>query len=154
MKLKQLFIGVFAALILGGCASIESLHTSQTLLDEYRLVDEWGVEESQQKIATLEKIYRQYPTNENRLRLAVVLGFSKGHSSDTKRALNLFEKTVASAPNTSTGTLAGIFIELLNTRKDLSGTRWALRKERQKVGSLEEKLQALTSIEKSLHLRD
>ncbi len=154
MRMRQALIGVVSAIVITGCASIENVHTNQTLLDEYRQLGSWSPDETDAKLKDLQEAYDRYPTDENRLRLAVVLGFGKGGNAEQDHALELFKDTVVSSPNSTTGTLSGIFIELLNTRKHLSGTRWALKKERQKVGSLEEKLEALTSIEKSLHHRD
>ncbi len=156
---------VVVALLLGGCASLEAVHTNQGLLDEYRLLATWSPQQTAKKIAMLEKTYDRYPTDENRLRLAVVHGFGSSEKAQREWAMDLFKMTQASAPNSSTGTLAGLFLEVMKTRreladtqeqleKQLSQTRWTLKKERQKIKALEKKLKAVTTIEKSLHLRD
>lgn len=143
-----------ATLLMSGCANIQAVHTNQSLLDEYSVMTSWSADEAKAQLAKLEQTYKQYPSHENRVRLAVVLGFGKGKVAQPKRAMHLFEETQKASPNTTTGTLAGLFIELLETREKLSGTRWVLKKERKKVAELEQKLQELTSIEKSLLHRD
>ena len=157
MKMANRYNGVIvlaAALLFSGCANIEAVHTNQTLLDEYGVMAAWSPGEAEAQLQKLEQTYKTYPTDENRVRLAVALGFSKSKMAEPKRALELFKETQSSAPGSSTGTLAGVFIELLETRSRLAGTRWALKKERNKVAELEQKLQDLASIEKSLLHRD
>ncbi|MFC1749746.1 hypothetical protein ACFL2V_13175 [Pseudomonadota bacterium] len=155
MRAKLLGVGLVAlTMLLGGCAGIQALHTNQSLLDEYGVMTTWSEGEAKAQLVKLEQTYKQFPSHENRVRLAAVLGFGKGEAAEPKRALELFKETQQASPKSTTGTLAGLFIELLETRERLSGTRWVLKKERKKVAELEQKLQELTSIEKSLLHRD
>lgn len=163
---------VVLVMLLGGCASIEAVRTNQGLLGEYRQVGNWSPQQTKKKLAMLEDAYNRLPSDENRLRLAVVHGFGNSEDAQQTWALDLFKMTQASAPNSTTGALAALFIDVLETRKalaksqqelakirqdaeqSLADVRLSLKKERWKVKALEKKLKAVTTIEKSLHLRD
>ncbi len=165
---------VVALLLVSGCANMNLLKsTHMILLEEYKQVRSWSAIQTENGRRNSEQRYAQEPSETNRLRLALVLGFGKGAATDTKRALQLFD-----ASATSEGPLypdevlfaevfGGILKERLQAEVRIGNVETKnstaeakvttlnrqLDSERERANDLVNKLEALKSIEKSLRKR-
>lgn len=146
-----------SALMVSGCASLpaEQVESAQQgILDHLSAVQQWPPEQLDTQLPVLESAYVQDPVTENRLRLAVTLAFGDCDKCDSVRALKLFKEEVEAGNYNASTAFASLCVDLLEAKANTVKASKDLAKERQKVKELQQKLDALTSIEKSLHLRE
>ena len=107
-----------------------------------------------------EQAYQQDPGPHNRLRLALLLGFGPRELRDEPRARELLESdTNVPGKGDSDGAILGTFLGRLDAeRKALQDELEAARRQavarEEKVQHLQRKLEALTTIEKTLNERE
>lgn len=145
---------LIALLLQTGCATLESSLAREGVLGQYSEAQLRSSAQLEYELKALEKSYHRYPTDYSRVRLAVVLGFGACGKCDRARALKLFNETVQSGRDASMITLASIFSELLEARTRAVTHSVQLQQQRQHIDALQQKLDALTSIEESLHARE
>jgi hypothetical protein len=95
-----------------------------------------------------------------RMRLAVMLGFGDCPRCDRKRAVELFRQLQANDEGAAAQVLAGLYLKLLESQAQLEASSKEVARQRQQMqglkqqqDELQKKLDALTSIEESLHRR-
>ena len=140
--------------MMAGCASLHWQPQEQVVLEQLHTVQQWSPGQFESELPVLEQAYVQQPTEVNRLRLAVSLGFGRCHKCDSARALKLFKATLESAQDDAVIALASLCIELLEAKAMITENNSALLNEQQRIIELQQKLDDLTSIEESLHLRE
>lgn len=145
---------LIALLSTAGCAALQSGLARQDVLGQYSEVQQRSAKQLESELPALENAYQRYPSDYNRVYLAVVLGFGDCGKCDRRRALKLFNETAESGRDVSMVTLASIFAELLETRARVDASSAQLQKEQQRIEELQQKLNALTSIEESLRSRE
>jgi len=163
MKVPHLFARFNLALLvlmMAGCAGLPSQQSValpvpavQSVLEQFRTVQKISPGKINAKVPALELAYAQVPNTVNRLRLAVMLGFGQCQKCDSGRALKLFKETLESSSENSVVALASLSIELLELKAMIADKNSALLNQQQQVIQLQQKLDGLTSIEESLHLR-
>ncbi len=124
------------------------------LLDHLSDVQQWSPEQFDAQLPILENSYLHAPVTENRLSLAVTLGFGDCDKCDSTRALELFKEELESGSDERSIVFAALCVDLLEARANTIKAKKDLAKERRKVKGLQQKLDALTSIEESLHQRE
>jgi hypothetical protein len=172
---------VGALLLVGGCANMGALSFTQaTLLEEYQQIRSGSATQTEMALREREQLQLQSPSEINRVRLALVLGFGRGAATDPKRALQLFDessKKVDGRPSDVAlfaEVFAGILKERLQAETRITAAEAKIgaaetkasaaeakitalsreaESERERANELEKKLEALKSIEKSLHKR-
>jgi len=157
MKIPYLFARfnlALAALMMTGCTSWNLLPLEQRVLEQVHSVKQWAPERLEGELPVLEQAYAQRPNTVNRLRLAVSLGFGRCHKCDSARALRLFKETLQSSQDNSVVALASLSIELLESKAMMAEKNSALVNQQQRINELQQKLNDLTLIEESLHLRE
>jgi len=167
MKVPHLFARLNLALLvlmMAGCAGLTSMPSQQPVaspqlslvqsaLEQFRMLQKMPPGKIDRQLPALEQAYAQDPDAVNRLRLAVSHGFGKCKKCDSGRALKLFKETLESTPEDLVAALASLSIDLLESRAMIADKSSALLNQQQKVKQLQQKLDDLTSIEESLHLR-
>ncbi len=153
-------------LMMAGCASLFSVPSeprvslvpqvplAQYVLEQFRIVQKMSAEQFEGEVLALEQAYAQEPNTVNRLRLAVSLGFGQCQKCDSVNALKLFKETLESSQDDSVLALASLSIELLESKAMMADQDLVVVNLQQQVKQLQQKLNDLTSIEKSLHLRE
>ncbi len=156
-------------LMMAGCAKLFTLPSEpsesrvslvpqvsleQRVLEQFHTVQKMSPEQFEIELPALELAYAQVPNTFNRLRLAVSLGFGQCQKCDSARALKLFKETLQSSQDDSVLALASLSIELLESKAMMTDKNLALANLQQQVKQLQQKLNDLTSIEESLHLRE
>ncbi len=137
-----------------GCASWHWQPLEQRVLEQYRSVQQWSPEQFDNELPVLEQAYVQVPSTINRLRLAVALGFGQCRKCDSDRALKLFNETLQASRNNSVVALVTLALDLLEAKATMAEKSSALQNQQQRLNELQQKLDDLTSIEESLHLRE
>ncbi len=162
---------VLIALITGGCTKLYTelppppvveapepvlvfISDSQGILDYFYGIQHWPLEDVDSHLSELEKAYATQPDEALRLRLAIVLGFGRCAECKPARAMNLFKEVRDTADDGASVVLADLCIDLLEARSSIAATNKQLVKEQQIVKELQQKLNALTLIEESLHQRE
>lgn len=140
--------------MLAGCASMQWPPQEQVVLEQLYTAQQWTPDQLESELPTLEQAFAQQPTTVNRLRLAVALGFGRCHTCDSARALTLFKETLESAQDDAVIALASLCIDVLEAKARIAENNAALLNGQQRINELQQKLDDLTSIEESLHLRD
>ncbi|ALP52554.1 hypothetical protein Tel_04995 [Candidatus Tenderia electrophaga] len=142
-------------------ASVAPLTAEQAVLQQFAWVQRAAAEQLERELPALEEVFALQPVERHRLRLAVTLGFADCRGCDRQRAVELFQQSQREAEEDTTRTLAAMFLDLLETRTQLEARGTELARQRQaaqalqqQLGALQEKLDALTSIEESLHQRE
>jgi len=164
MKSPYLITGlclVLAIFLMAGCArlpavsepAVVSAPLELRVLEQFHAVQKMSSQQFKSELPALELAYAQTPNTVNRLRLAVTLGFGRCQKCDSGRGLKLFKETLQSDPPDSVAGLAALSIELLELKVRLADKNSALLDQQQQVKQLQQKLDDLTSIEESLHLR-
>ncbi len=172
MTSSRLFAQFNLALVvfmMAGCANLFTLpsessvpHVSlapqvsleQRVLEQFRTVQKMSPEQFETELPVLELAYAQAPNMFNRLCLAISLGFGQCQKCDSAHALKLFKETLQSSQDDSILALASLSIELLESKAMMTDKNLALANLQQQVKQLQQKLNDLTSIEESLHLRE
>lgn len=172
---------IVSLLLVGGCANMSMLHSSQTtLLEDYRQVRSWSAVQTETGVRERDQLYAQEASGMNRLRLALALGFGKGAATDSKRALQLFDESAKAVGvmHSNEALFAEVFAGVLKERLQseakisaaevkvnaaeakssaaetkISTLNRQVESERGRADELEKKLEALKSIEKSLRKR-
>ena len=135
------------------------LLAERTLLDDYKQALDGSAAQNEAVLKEREQSYAQAPTDQNRMRLAIALGFGKGTAVDTRRALQLFddESNVVGVLHSDDARLAGLFAAVLRERLQnavkVADAAKQMESERLRADELQKKLDALKSIEKSLRKR-
>lgn len=168
MKVPHLFARiklVLLILMVAGCAGLTSvpsrqpvsipsqLTVVQSVLEQFRTVQKMSPKQLDSKVSALELAYTQVPNTVNRLRLAVAIGLGQCKKCDSGRALKLFQETQKSDQDKTVVALVSMVIELLESKAMIVDKNTALLNQQQQVKQLQQKLDDLTSIEESLHLR-
>ena len=165
-RLCMLLLVAQTALFVGGCANLRWEPTQQVepaepvqpaeqdILEQLRDVQQWSPEQFKAELPVLEADYANSPTVENRLRLALALGFGRCHQCDKRRALSLFTEAVDTGGDRPLAAFAALCVDLLETQAKIAAAGKQLAKEQARVEDLQQKLDALTSIEESLHQRE
>ena len=125
----------------------------QSVLEQFGTVQTLSPVQIDAELVILEQAYTQTPDALNRLRLAVSHGFGKCKACDSGRGLKLFKETLASNQADAVVALASLSVELIESRAMLAEKASALLQRQQQIKQLQQKLDDLASIEKSLHLR-
>lgn len=125
----------------------------QSVLEQFGTVQTLSPEQIDAELVVLEQAYTRMPDALNRLRLAVSHGFGRCKICDSGHGLKLFKETLASNQADAVAALVSLSIELLESRAKLTNKDWVLLKRQKQIQQLQQKLNDLASIEKSLHLR-
>jgi len=145
------------ALLASGCSGFlktAPVPESQDSLEQLGEIRQWSAARFVSELPVLEKNFSDDPSVGNRLRLAIALGFGECANCDPARAVELLQTLVASHTDGIEPELASLYLELLETRKMMAASQAQLLEQQRKLKKLQEKLEALTSIEESLHLRE
>lgn len=117
-------------------------------------------------VVKLEQKMKEAPSADLKLRLAFVLGFSKESVRDQAKAVSLFkELSKAEQKELAANPLAALAVVVLTDLQAERGRIWWLKKDKARlqaekeslqaqIKQLEEKLQAIKSIEESIHQRN
>ena len=127
---------------------------SQDILDYFHGIQDWTPERFSAHLSALEKAYAVQPDDALRMRLAIALGFGRCADCKPARAISLFNEVRDTAGDGVTVALASLCIDLLEAKAKITATNRQLAKERKLVKELQQKLDALTLIEESLHQRE
>lgn len=127
---------------------------SQGILDYLYDIQDWTPERLDAHVAELENAYAVQPDEALRMRLAIALGFGSCPECKRSRAKNLFNEVLDTAQDGAALAMASLCIDLLEAKAKISATSRQLVKERTLANELQQKLDALTLIEESLHQRE
>ena len=166
------FLQLMVALLIisgavSGCAQMKPLPPSQiSLLEEYKAVRGWSAVQIENAVKEYEQRYAQTPSDMNRVRLALALGFGKSVATYPTRAIQLLDETAKNATTSpSDATLfAEVFAEILKEQfhnesklgiaeARINTLTKQVESERTRADELERKLEAIKIIEKSLRKR-
>ncbi len=168
MKVRYLFVRLNLAVlvfIMAGCVHLPpvpspppvslspQLSLLRSVVEQLHTAQKMSPEKITAELLALEQAYARMPNVHNRLRLAVSLGFGKCKKCDSDRALKLFKKTPESNQENLVVALVALSIELLESKAVIEEKDSGLLRQQQQVKQLQQKLDDLTSIEESLHLR-
>ena len=153
-QLTRLGLAVILCMGAAGCANWHLAPLEQRVLAQYRSVQQWSPERFDIELPVLEQAYAKVPSIVNRLRLAVSLGFGRCRKCDPARAHELFKETLQSSQNNSVVALVTLALDLLEAQATIADKSSALLNQQQRLNELQQKLDDLTSIEESLHLRE
>ena len=166
-RLPMLIGLTLSVLVAGGCTKLFTntpplapvvifapVSESQGVLDYLHTIQNWPADRLEVHLEALEKAYAAQPDEALRLRLAIALGFGRCASCKSARAIKLFKAVRNTAEDGASVALAMLCIDTLEARANIAATKQQLAREQQQIRELQQKLDALTSIEESLHQRE